>query len=82
MKKVFGLMVLSMTFLTACSNVDSDGVPRVEDPTNPVDADGKPIERNDFIMKYCQGEDFNKTCRKVKQVERMNNSKGEMPKGW
>ncbi|WP_265706466.1 hypothetical protein [Verminephrobacter aporrectodeae] len=82
MKKIFGLMVLSMAFLTACSNVDSDGVPRVEDPNNPVDADGKPIKRIDFIMKYCQGEDSNKTCRKVIQADRMNSSKGGLPKGW
>ncbi|MCW8208102.1 hypothetical protein D8B24_13815 [Verminephrobacter aporrectodeae subsp. tuberculatae] len=73
-----------MVFLVACNNTDSDGVPRVEDPNNPVDAKGNPISTGDFIKKYCRGmvKINNETCDNVSQANHAKSLKGGLPKGW
>lgn len=80
MNKGFGLVVLvAAVLLSACGN---DGVPYVEDPHHPVDADGKPIKGSDFLMKYCAGKSHNETCAKVATAVSADSTKGKMPKGW
>jgi hypothetical protein len=78
MKKIFGLAILAAVLLSACS----DGVPHVEDPHNPVDADGKPIKGTEFLMKYCAGKSQNETCAKVATAVSADSTKGKMPKGY
>jgi len=79
MNKGFGLVVLAAAvLLSACS----DGVPHVEDPHHPVDADGNPIKGSEFLMKYCAGKSHNETCAKVATAVSADSSKGKMPKGW
>ena len=79
MKKVFGLLLVSVTvLLSACS----DGVPKVVDPHNPLDADGKPIKGTEFLKKYCAGKSNNEDCAKVSIAVSQDASKGGLPKGW
>ena len=78
MKRRFGLMLLAAVLMTACD----DGVPKVDDPHHPVDANGNPIKGTEFVQKYCMGKATNETCAKVHQAVSMDSSKGQMPKGW
>lgn len=78
MKKSVGLMVLAVVFLAACS----DGVPHVEDPHHPVDANGNPVKGTEFLQKYCAGKITNETCVKVENAVSSDSSKGGLPKGW
>ena len=50
--------------LSACSG----RVPHVEDPYNPVDADGNVIKGTEFLQRYCQEQASDETCQKVRQV--------------
>lgn len=79
--KNFGLATLAAVLLIACN--DNDGVPKVEDFANPVDANGKPITGTEFNRRYCIGlKTINETCEKVRMETDMRTSSGEMPKGW
>lgn len=78
MKKGFSLMLLTAVFLAACS----DGVPHVDDPHHPVDANGQPMKGTDFIQKYCAGKLTNETCAKVQKAVSSDSTKGGLPKGW
>lgn len=79
MKKLFGLLVVAVTvLLSACS----DGVPKVADPHNPLDADGKPMKGTEFLQKYCAGKPNNEDCVKVQKAVSSDSSKGGLPKGW
>lgn len=76
--KKFSLMILAAMLLSACDN----GVPHVEDPYNPVDFDGKPINGTEFNKKYCAGKIGNETCAKVRQATMKKSTKGKMPDGY
>ncbi len=78
MKKSIGLMLFAAVLLAACS----DGVPRVDDPHHPVDANGQPMKGTDFIQKYCAGKPTNETCVKVQKAVSSDSTKGGLPKGW
>lgn len=78
MKKGLGLMIVAAVLLSACS----DGVPHVEDPHRPVDADGNPIKGTEFIRKYCAGKPTHETCVKVQKAVSSDATKGGLPKGW
>ncbi len=77
MKKIY-LFVLLVGFLTGCA----DGVPHVEDPSKPIDANGNPIKGTDFLQQYCQGKPTNEDCVKVQRAVSANSTKGGLPKGW
>jgi hypothetical protein len=84
MKKPICIATLLVAGLLAGCNtkVDSDGVPRVDDPHHPVDADGKPMKGLDFVQKYCLGKGTNATCDAVHIAVSQDSSKGGLPKGW
>lgn len=77
MRKIF--VVLSLLLLAACNK---DVVPEVKDPNNPLDENGKPISRTNFIQKYCPGQDSNKNCIAVKLAENLAAGRGKMPAGY
>lgn len=72
--------IAAIMALTACG--DRDGVPAVEDPHHPVDAQGNPMKGVDFIKKYCLGKPSNETCARVRQAVSLDSVRGVMPKGW
>jgi len=78
MKKNIALVVVFAAMLAGCN----DGVPHVDDPHNPKDADGNPIKANLFIKKYCEGKVTSETCIKVIQAHRVDSLRGGVPKGW
>lgn len=79
MKKGFNLMLfIAVLLLAACS----DGVPHVNDPHHPVDANGQALKGTDFIQKYCAGKPTNETCVKVQKAVSSDSIKGGLPKGW
>lgn len=80
MQKSFSLAILAALLLSACS----DGVPKVEDPYNPVDADGKPITGAEFNQRYCVAPKTaaNETCERVRRATSIKSLKGKMPEGW
>jgi len=81
MKKRFGLIVFIASLLSACG----DGIPKVKDPSNPVDDKGNTISGREFLNKYCVGNgkrELNETCQRVLQANRAKSSQGKMPEGW
>lgn len=81
-------VLLAALTLTACGK---PRVPEVKDPAHPVDASGKPIAAEDFVVLYCQESDDKKisdfkpeeikTCREVAEVaarEVMNKAFGSI----
>ncbi|MSS68118.1 hypothetical protein FHG75_03205 [Xylella fastidiosa subsp. multiplex] len=79
MKKLFLLLLIAVTVLLPACN---DGVPKVKDPHNPLDAEGKPISGSEFIDKYCLGKFTNEDCIRVQKAVSADSSKGGLPKGW
>ena len=78
MRKGFGLIVLVAGLLSACG----DGVPKIDDPHKPVDADGNAIKGTEFLKKYCAGKANNETCAKVSTAVSTDFSRGKMPEGY
>ena len=79
MRTRFGFIIIPFVMvLAACS----DGVPAVDDPHHPVDAQGNPIKGTDFIQKYCLDKPTNETCARVHQAISIDSVRGGMPKGW
>lgn len=85
---LFATTLLAALTLTACGK---PRVPEVKDPAHPVDASGKPIAAEDFVVLYCQESDDKKisdfkpeeikTCREVAEVaarEVMNKAFGSI----
>ncbi|MDF0606783.1 hypothetical protein HZU77_014140 [Neisseriaceae bacterium TC5R-5] len=79
MKKPIGLLLLTViVLLSACG----DGVPKVADAHNPLDADGNAIKGTEFLQKYCAGKPTNEDCVKVQKAVSSDSTKGGLPKGW
>jgi hypothetical protein len=80
---VVALALATALLIAACERKPAnDGVPILADPRKPVDADGKPMTSIEFLKKYCIGKITNETCAKVIQAERMDSTRGPLPKGW
>lgn len=73
---------LSFLFLLITLSGCSDGVPKVDDPSHPVDASGKPMKGTDFIQKYCEGKIQNETCMKVSKAISIDSGVKKLPRGY
>lgn len=79
MKKILLVALLPTLLLTACN--DGDGVPKLDDPHQPV-VDGQKMTKTAFLEKYCIAKDTNETCIKVKHAVGQDMTRGKLPKGW
>lgn len=58
-------LISNCLVISACSNVDADGVPRIKDFKH-IEVDGQPMSAAEFSKKYCANTvSFNETCRVV-----------------
>ena len=79
MNNNFVLIPAIIFTLTACSGLDADGVPAVDDPHNIV-IKGEKIKQIDFINKYCIDKPYNGTCLKVQKAHHQDMAKGNIPR--
>lgn len=58
-------LISSCLVISACSNTDADGVPKIKDIKH-IEVDGQPMSAGEFHKKYCANiVSFNETCRVV-----------------
>jgi len=87
MNKICLLFVfIPFLFLFGChdknKNIDQDGVPIITDVKHLVDVDGKPMTTEEFLKKWCPGENktpiINKTCVMVQNQRYVESSMNSM----
>jgi hypothetical protein len=78
MQKILSFLVISSFVLAGCN----DGVPKVDDPSRPVDHQGNAIKGAEFNERFCSGKPTNETCAKVQRATSNNSSLGKMPSGY